>query len=205
MTGIEDQEIFRMQRLLTLIIPLALLSFVVSGCQQSGTTSTSAEPKSEMKPAVKEALSKAAALPPASDPHAGVQPPHPPIKKATETAIVVPEDVAGKWESVVLKIENKVDKAAAEQTIPLHSDYRISETNLTIKVGDFLPQFTMDEGMITSVSNNDVNPGVKVTILDGEQEIYSGWLFKRFPDMHPFQDPRVSVTLVGYNAKADGE
>lgn len=196
-----------MRKLVSFVIPTAFILWTLSACQQPGTTTTTADEKTPVetagKSAVDDALSKAADLPPAAGPQ-GAAPQHPPMTKSVPTTIVVPEEVQGKWASVVLKIENKTTQAAVEQTVPLHSEYKIPETAFTIQVGDFLPQFTMDQGKITSVSNNDVNPGVQVKILDGEQEVYSGWLFKRFPDMHPFQDPRLAVTLVGYNAKAEG-
>lgn len=126
-----------------------------------------------------------------------------PMHEASQTpkTITVPEDVAGKWESVVIRIEDKTKKTSVEQTIPLHTDYQIPGSSLIIKIGDFLPQFSMDQNAITSLSNETKNPALKVTVLKEGNEVFNGWLFERYPDMHPFQDDQFSIALKGYNKK----
>ncbi len=138
-------------------------------------------------------------------PHAGLmqaQPSeHPPTTGKSTATVAVPESVAGQWASVVLQIENKQTAARAEQVIALHSEYTIPESTVRIQVGDFLPHFSMDAGVITSRSNEPSNPAVHLTIFDGQEEIYQGWLFQRFPSVHPFQDERFGIQLASFNAQ----
>ncbi len=187
-----------MRQFSLLTVFLLVLSLFVFGCQQkkSSTEKSTAEPKAESQAATP----PAATLPPAS----GMQktpPMHPTVSHNTPTTIKVPTEVSETWESAIVKIENKKDGSSTSQTIPLHSDYSIPGTSLTLKVGDFLPQFTMDGGVITSLSNEPKNPALHVAVLDQNKKIFEGWLFQRFPTMHPFTDDRVAITLVGSNAK----
>jgi hypothetical protein len=176
---------------------LALALIAVPACSQEKT------PAESKTVAAKPELP--AELP---SPHAGlIQPPsskHPPATGKSPATVSVPESIAGKWASVVLQIENKKTATRAEQVIALHSEHAIPESTVRIKVGDFLPHFSMDEGVITSLSNETRNPAVHVTIFDGQEEIYTGWLFQRFPSVHPFQDERFGIRLAGSNAKHEG-
>ncbi len=175
----------------------ALALVVVSACSQEKT------PAESKTVAAKPELP--AELP---SPHAGLiqrQPSaHPPTTGKSATTVSVPESVAGKWASVVLQIENKKSATRAEQVIALHSEYAIPESTLRIQVGDFLPHFSMDAGVITSLSNETSNPAVHVTVFDGSQAIYQGWLFQRFPSVHPFRDERFGIQLAGFNAQEGG-
>ncbi|QWR77502.1 DUF2155 domain-containing protein [Candidatus Magnetomonas plexicatena] len=110
--------------------------------------------------------------------------------------ILVPDDVKNTWESVKLLITDK--KTAKKETpeIKLNTDYKINGTDIVIKVGQFLPDFRMDTITITSMSNEPNNPAVNVTITEGGKEIFTGWLYSKFPDVHPFEHNKYAVTLV---------
>ncbi len=186
-----------MIRLMLTFALLALALIAVPACSQEKT------PVESKTVAAKQELP--AELP---SPHAGlIQPPpsgHPPATEKSPATVSVPESVAGNWASVVLQIENKKSSTRSEQAIALHSEYAIPESTVRIKVGDFLPHFSMDEGVITSLSNETRNPAVHVTIFDGQEEIYKGWLFQRFPSVHPFQDERFGIRLAGFNTQQGG-
>ncbi|HDZ88696.1 MAG TPA: DUF2155 domain-containing protein, partial [Nitrospirae bacterium] len=36
---------------------------------------------------------------------------------------------------------------------------------------------------------------VHVTVLDGGREIFKGWLYSKFPTIHPFQHDKYGLTL----------
>ncbi|MEK6777464.1 MAG: hypothetical protein AABY87_11415 [bacterium] len=181
-----------MKRSAWFVMVLFLIPLFFSACEQKKTT-TPPQPQTESQ-----ALPSANLPPnPAMPMHAGHESTAPQAPKT----ITVPEEVAGKWDSVVIRIEDKTKKTSVEQTIPMHTDYPIPGSSLIIKVGDFLPQFTMDQNAITSLSNETKNPALKVTILKEGNEVFNGWLFELYPDMHPFQDDRFAIALKGYNKK----
>ncbi|MEJ2181968.1 MAG: DUF2155 domain-containing protein [Nitrospirota bacterium] len=123
----------------------------------------------------------------AASPH-GVMPP-------VQTQIVVPESVAGKWKAVTLVIENKTTKKSDEVTIPLEGEYAIPGSNLKIEVGQFLPDFKMSGSTITSASNELNNPAVHVDVFEGDKQIFTGWLYSKFPAIHPFEHDTYALTL----------
>ncbi|GBE01770.1 hypothetical protein BMS3Bbin06_01145 [bacterium BMS3Bbin06] len=113
-----------------------------------------------------------------------------------ETRIVVPDSVRGKWESVKIEITNKTAKKKETVTIRLNSDYPIPGSSLKIKVGEFLPDFRMDGLTITSASDAPKNPAVHITVYDGDKEIFKGWLYSKFPSIHPFQHEKYGFMLI---------
>lgn len=179
-----------MKRSSWILIILFLLAFSASACKQN---KEAAPPEPE--------VSAPAELPELLPPDS-VPPAHPPMQTSAPKTVAVPTEVQGMWESVVLHIEDKTHQTSLDQTIPLHTDYQIPDSELTVQVGDFLPQFSMGESRITSLSNEAKNPALKIIVLKKGEEVFNGWLFERFPEMHPFQDDRFAITLVGYNAKA---
>lgn len=121
------------------------------------------------------------------------QPGHPVTK--TETKVVVPESVKGKWSAVKVLLEDKGSKKTQELTVKLNSEYKIPNTDLKLVVGEFLPDFRMDAGTITSASNDLNNPAVAVKVFEGDKEIFKGWLYLKFPTIHPFEHPKYGLTL----------
>ena len=113
----------------------------------------------------------------------------------TAPEIVVPEQVKGKWGAVKLAIEDKTAKSTKDVTVKLNSDYKVPDSTLVIKVGDFLPDFKMEGTVITSATDQPNNPAVRVVIMDGDKELFKGWLYSKFPAIHPFQHERFALTL----------
>ncbi len=128
-------------------------------------------------------------VPQASGPGTGVMMP------PGETKVVVPEAVKGKWDAVKLVIEDKTTKKTSEVTVKLDSEYTIPNSNLKVKIGEFLPDFKMDGLTITSSSNEPNNPAVRIVVYEGGKEIFKGWLYSKFPTIHPFQHDRYGITL----------
>ncbi|MBF0344240.1 MAG: DUF2155 domain-containing protein [Nitrospirae bacterium] len=110
--------------------------------------------------------------------------------------IVVPDSVKGKWESVKLTITDKQTKKSQAVNVKLGSEYKVHGSKLTIKVGDFLPDFKMDALTITSMSNETKNPAVIVTVKEEDKEIFKGWLYSKYPEIHPFEHDRYGVILM---------
>ena len=112
-----------------------------------------------------------------------------------ELQIVVPANVKGKWSAVKIVVEDKATRKAQEYTVKLNSDFQIPNSNLKVAVGEFLPDFRMDVGTITSASNDPNNPAVNIKVFEGGKEIFKGWLYAKFPAIHPFEHPKVGLAL----------
>lgn len=124
-------------------------------------------------------------------------------QKKKKLTVVVPDNVKGQWLSVILNLVDKENGSTEELTINLGEKKQIGDTNLTIVVGDFLPEFSLlgKERIVTSESNTPNNPAVGIKVLDGEKQIYPepekdwGWLYKNFPQMHAFNHERFEISL----------
>jgi len=118
-----------------------------------------------------------------------------------ETTINIPDTVKGKWKAVVLVVEDKTTKKSSEYTVNLNSDFKIPNSNLKIEVGDFFPEFRMNGLEITSGSNEPKNPAVGVKVFEAGKQIFPapgkkwGWLYSKFPTMHPFEHAKYSIAL----------
>jgi hypothetical protein len=113
-----------------------------------------------------------------------------------EKTVVVPDDVKASWSKVKLAFEDRTTKKSAEYIVKIGSEFNIPNTNLKVAVGEFLPDFKMDGATITSASNNPNSPAVRIEVFDAGQSIFRGWLFMKFPDVHPFAHDRYGLKLI---------
>ena len=113
-----------------------------------------------------------------------------------EKKVVVPPDVKAAWKAVKVEVEFKGKKAKKPFSIPLNSEFKVPDSDLTVKVGDFLPHFAMTADSITSNSNDLENPAARIEVLEKGNTVFKGWLFSKFPDIHPFQHDQYGVRLV---------
>ncbi|MHB8846100.1 MAG: DUF2155 domain-containing protein [Nitrospirota bacterium] len=111
--------------------------------------------------------------------------------------VVVPKDVAAKWKSVKLTIENKTAKTTKEYVIAVGSEQAVPNSSMKVKVLAFLPDFRMGEKDITSASDKPNNPAAQVAVSDGGKEVWKGWLYSMHPGIHPFQSDKIGLTLNG--------
>jgi hypothetical protein len=114
---------------------------------------------------------------------------------AGEPQVVVPDTVKDKWNAVVITIEDKTANTSEDVKIPLNNSHTIKGSNIKIAVGDFLPDFKMDGVTITSLSNEPNNPAVRVIVYEGDEELWKGWLYSKFPAIHPFQHEKYGLLL----------
>jgi hypothetical protein len=115
--------------------------------------------------------------------------------------VVVPNSVKGKWSGAKIIVEDKLTKIKHEYTVKLGSDFKIPDTDLSIHVGDFLPDFRMDGLNLTSASNEPINPALAVRVFEKGKQIFPapgrewGWLFGRVPSVHPFEHQKYGIIL----------
>ncbi len=117
-----------------------------------------------------------------------------------EFKVVVPQEVESRWSAVKFVVEDKTKKKQQELSAPIGGELKIPDSNLTVKVGPFLPDFKMTGDMITSASNDLINPAVGVIVYENGAQIFPtsgqwGWLYLKFPSIHPFQHERFALAL----------
>jgi hypothetical protein len=93
-------------------------------------------------------------------------------------------------------VEYKEKKSKKQYTVPLNSEFKVPDSDISLKVGGFLPHFTMSADQITSGSNNPENPAAQIEVFQGGKEIFHGWLFAKFPAVHPFQNDKYGLALL---------
>ncbi|HBG08191.1 MAG: DUF2155 domain-containing protein [Geobacteraceae bacterium GWC2_58_44] len=114
------------------------------------------------------------------------------------SVVVVPDSVKGKWKAVKVAVADKNAKQQQVYTIEIGAEFKLPASDITVQVENFLPHFVMEGTTLTSQSNELVNPAAQLSIREGGQEIYRGWLFSLYPTTHAFQHPQYGFTLVDY-------
>jgi hypothetical protein len=125
---------------------------------------------------------------------------HGEISQKIEFNVVVPQDVKEGWASVIILVKDKNLNSQQEFNIAIADELKVPDSNMTIKVGHFLPHFQMGAGIITSASNNTENPSASIKVLEGDTQIFPpsgewGWLYSKFPSVHPFEHERFELSL----------
>jgi len=114
---------------------------------------------------------------------------------ADSMQIIVPDMVKGKWKGVTLTVVDRQNSSVKDYTAVLGGKLPIPQSDIVVQVTDFLPDFKIQGTVFTSATNQPQNPAAKVLITEKGQEVFKGWLFQKFPTMHPFQHQRYSITL----------
>ena len=120
---------------------------------------------------------------------------HTDIPDLSGAKIVVPETVQGKWKAVKLMLQDKKTNEITEHAVNLGEEWTIPDSQIKVKIKEFLPDLIIQGTTFTSVSNELKNPAVRVSISENGKELFTGWLFSLFPTMHPFQHERFALTL----------
>jgi hypothetical protein len=126
--------------------------------------------------------------------------PHGETGQKIQFEVVVPPDVESSWSAVALVVEDRQLNKTQEYTVKIGDELKIPDSKLVIQVAYFLPDFKMSGPVITSASNTPNNPSVGVIILEDGKQIFPGagkygWLYEKFPTIHPFQHERFGLTL----------
>ena len=113
------------------------------------------------------------------------------------TRLDVPPEVEKAYSGVQLHWRDGSNGKEGTLEVPLHGTAKIPDSDLEVRADVFLPAFTMTAEAITSSGVNPENPAARIAVLQKGQEIFAGWIFTRFPDVHPFQHPRFALRLEG--------
>ena len=118
------------------------------------------------------------------------------------TRLEVPPEVAQAYTGIKIVWKDKSDGKEGVIEVPLGGGTPLPDPSLVVKADVFLPNFTMGGGAITSEGVEPKNPAARIKVFDKGKEIFGGWIFTRFPDVHPFTHPRFQLHLEGGVAKA---
>lgn len=113
------------------------------------------------------------------------------------TRLVVPPEVAKTYAAVKLSWKDSGSGKEGSVDVPLGGSARVPDSEMEVRCDAFLPAFTMAADQITSNGVEATNPAARITVVEKGNEIFSGWIFTNFPDVHPFQHPRFSLRLAG--------
>jgi hypothetical protein len=113
------------------------------------------------------------------------------------TRLVVPPEVAKTYSAIRLAWKNSGSGKEGALDVPLGGSARVPDSAIEVRSDVFLPAFTMAADEITSNGIEPTNPAARITVVEKGSEIFSGWIFTNFPDVHPFQHPRFSLKLAG--------
>jgi Uncharacterized protein conserved in bacteria (DUF2155) len=118
------------------------------------------------------------------------------------TRLEVPPEVIKTYSGIKISWKDKSDGKTGSIDVPLGGGVPLPDPSLVVRADVFLPAFTMGGGAITSDGVEPQNPAARITIFDKGKEIFGGWIFTRFPDVHPFVHPRYQLHLEGGVPKA---
>jgi hypothetical protein len=122
--------------------------------------------------------------------------PHANKPAAPEKKIIIPKEVSSKFKSVIIEVGYKTTNKTVDTDVLIGQKAEVAGTPLVIEVEAYLPDFTMDQNStMTSKSAKENNPAAKIKVYKADKLVFDGWLFKNFPDVHPFEDPEYKLSL----------
>ena len=116
---------------------------------------------------------------------------------AVPTRLEVPPEVQAAYSGIKLRWKDAKDGKEGVIDVPLGSGTPLPDPSLVVRADVFLPAFSMGGGVLTSDGIEPQNPAARITVFDKGKEIFGGWIFTRFPDVHPFTHPRFKLQLEG--------
>ena len=65
--------------------------------------------------------------------------------------------------------------------VKIGDEVTVLDTDLKVKVLNFIPNFTMGDGVMTSLDSKPENPAVNIVVTEEGKEIWTGVIFSLFP------------------------
>lgn len=113
------------------------------------------------------------------------------------TELVVPPEATAAFSGVKIAWKDAQSSKEGILEVPLGIPTPLPGSDLQVRADAYLPAFTMSAQTITSTGVAEENPAARISVEEGGKAIFAGWIFKRFPDVHPFQHPRFTLRLEG--------
>ena len=109
----------------------------------------------------------------------------------------VPPEVEQAWSGIRLRWKDLGSGQEGTVDVPLGAAKPLPDPTIVVRGDVFLPAFTMSGDAITSQGTEPQNPAARITVFEKGKEIFGGWIFTRFPDVHPFTHPKYQLRLEG--------
>ena len=113
------------------------------------------------------------------------------------TRLEVPPEVEKAYGAVRIAWSDRSNGKTGVIEVPLGGATPLPDPSLVVRADVFLPAFTMGGGAITSAGTEPQNPAARIAVFEKSKEIFGGWIFAKFPDVHPFTHPRFQLKLEG--------
>jgi hypothetical protein len=111
--------------------------------------------------------------------------------------LVVPPEVTAAFSGIRLGWKDSQSGKSGAVEVAIGGKTPLPGSDLEVRADAYLPSFSMTAEEITSSGAGEENPAARIAVVEKGNEIFAGWIFTRFPDVHPFQHPRFSLTLEG--------
>jgi cytochrome c biogenesis protein len=111
-------------------------------------------------------------------------------------------------DSVGIELSKKSpDKTSSEiigtYDISIVHDVQVPNTQLTIKLADYVLDFVRDDsGNVSSRTDEPNNPAALIELYEGKDLKYKSWIFQKFPGFHAEKESEYSLKLVSTGASA---
>ena len=148
-------------------------------------------------PEVRMAISHERAIEPTPGDAGGGVAPNSPSSPSAPSVLVVPPEVAHAYTGIRVTWKDKTDGKEGVIEVPLGGGTPLPDPSLVVRAEVFLPAFTMGGGTMTSEGIEPQNPAARIAVFEKGKQIFGGWIFTRFPDVHPFTHPRFQISLEG--------
>lgn len=125
------------------------------------------------------------------------QPAGPGSGQKVPTRLEVPPEVQRAYSGIRLSWKDGVNGQQGVLEVPLGGAAKLPGSGLEVRGDVYLPAFSMSQEAITSSGIEEQNPAARIAVAENGSEIFGGWIFARFPDVHPFAHARYSLKLVG--------
>jgi len=116
---------------------------------------------------------------------------------AAPNRLEVPPEVQQAWSGIRIRWKDLSSGKEGTVDVPLNGATPLPDPTIVVRGDVFLPAFTMTAGAITSQGVEPQNPAARITVFEKGKEIFGGWIFTRFPDVHPFTHPKYQLRLEG--------
>jgi len=111
--------------------------------------------------------------------------------------LVVPPEVVAAYSGIRVAWRDASSGKEGEIEVPLAGTAAIPGSSLEVRADTYLPAFTMSSDVITSSGIDPENPAARVVVSEEGRQLFAGWIFTRFPDVHPFTHGRFAIRLEG--------
>lgn len=180
-----------------LVLALVLAGLGAAACKERGRP----DPNVRMAISHERIADGAAAGPQAAGQPAEGQPPAgqpaPGAVPEVPNRLEVPPEVQQAYTGVRLSWKDKTSGQTGVLEAPLGGGAPLPDPTYVVRADVYLPSFTMGGGAITSQGIEEQNPAARITVFQKGKEIFAGWIFNRFPDVHPFENPKYQLRLEG--------